>query len=86
MLKNRVIKQNITESEKNFYAFEMGPNEFAIYNSHLDEPIYIGGSLGFTKALVYLKTFKKNAFIHYYTVEKSGLLKYSPDWSHVPSK
>ena len=76
--------KKINPKEKIFYIFEISSTKFLILDSEMDEPIYYG-SWNMTSGIIRsIKDKMPKATINYYTKEKSGLLKYNPQWSYVP--
>ena len=78
--------KKINLKDKTFYIFEISSTKFLVLDSEMDQPLYYG-SWNMTSA--YIRTIKEKApkaIINYYTKEKSGLLKYNPQFSHVPKR
>jgi hypothetical protein len=76
--------KKINPKEKVFYIIELSSIEFSVFDSEFDQPIY-NGNWNLTASII--KSIKQNmpkATINYYIKEKSGLLKYNPQWSYVP--
>jgi len=76
--------KKINPKEKTFYIFEISDGNYLILDSEMDIPIYHGSwnlTAGIMKSI---KDKMPKATINYYVKETSGLLKYNPQFSHVP--
>lgn len=73
--------KKISSLETKFYVIELGPGKYAIYDSIWDAPIYVGSTAMAEGIQRKLKKDPKNVSIFYYTVEKNGGLKLSPQYS-----
>lgn len=76
--------KKINKFETNFYILEISSTKFSIYDSEFDEPIYHGGWNMVEGIIKNIKKHSKDVQISYYIKEKSGLLKYNPQWSYNP--
>ena len=74
--------KKINKNEKLFYVFETSTTSFSIFDSELDEPIYVGSWNRCDAIIRNIKFYSKDAIIHFYVKEKSGFLKMNPQWSH----
>jgi len=76
--------KKINPKENIFLIIEISDTEFSVFDSKFDQPIYSGNWL---KTASIIRSIKKNmpkSIINFYIKEKSGLLKYNPQWSYVP--
>ena len=81
-----MANKKINLKDTTFYIFEITSTKFLILDSEMDIPIYYGN---WNVTTAYIRTIKEKApkaIINYYTKEKSGLLKYNPQFSHVPKR
>jgi len=79
-----MANKKINPKEKTFYIFEVSSTKFLILDSEMDEPIYYGAWNMTSGIIRSIKEKMPSATINYYIKEKSGLLKYNPQWSYVP--
>ena len=78
--------KKINPKEKTFYVFEISDGNYLILDSEMDIPIYHGKRNLTDGIMRSIKDKMPNATINYYVKEKSGLLKYNPQFSHVPKR
>ena len=76
--------KTINPKETVFYVFETSNNKFSMFDSEIDEAIYLGGEWNMVRGIV--KNIKKanpNVVLYYYSKDSKEKMILAPDWTNI---